>query len=135
MKHKSKVLWMSLLVCALALTGVAFCTSAEYLSATSALPHRVTVNGVAERQGWLGISGYAKGAKTPAFQEIRYVSRGSIRESFTMTTALEGGTFEVALWDGKVTSNSCTTKNCQWCARNGYHMSGMRSYTYGTVSR
>lgn len=125
---KTIVLWGALALSALAAGAV----STEFLSSFSSRERVVTVTGVADRPGWLGISAYPKGGA--AFSLVRYVPKGNVREKFSLPRQYQDATYEVALWDSRVNRSVCKTR-CTWCKANGFHMEGMRGYASGTVGR
>lgn len=113
-------------------SAVALAASSEFLSSFSSADRVITVTGVADRPGWLGISAYPK--RGASFSQVRYVAKGNLREKFTLPRQYQDGTYEVALWDRRVNRAVCKT-SCNWCKLNGFHMEGMRGYGSGTVGR
>lgn len=105
----------------------------EFLTSHSDSATSVTVNGTAEKDGWLGMSAYTADGRGKPYSTVVYVRKGTWTERLSLARSYAGGTYEVALWESKVPKSSCKTPGCKWCPVNGFHMDGLRSYTYGKV--
>ena len=119
---------------AVALVTGALAVSSEAIYASAGRDRTVHVTGTLERGAWLGLSAYPK--QGAGYHSVRQVGGGQLREDFYLSGRYAGGTFEVAVWERKVSRSSCKTKGgCSWCHLNGFHMEGMRSYSSGVVGR
>ena len=120
---------------ALLLVAGAGAASKETITSKSESATSVTVVGSTERGGWLGLSAYPAGGTGKSYHTVIFVRQGSWQERLSLGSSFAGGTYEVALWEQKVPRSSCRTAGCKWCPVNGYHMDGLRSYSYGKVGR
>lgn len=116
----------------LVITG-AVAAGREFLTSRSESATSVTVNGTTERDGWLGLSAYTADQRGKPYHTVIYVRKGSWTERLSLSKIYAGGTYEVALWESKVPKSSCKLAGCKYCPVNGFHMDGMRSYSYGKV--
>lgn len=92
---------------------------------------QLSVYGKADHPMWLGVSFYSKAGK-PEHQLVP-LSKGRFRKNFTIDPRLQGGSYEVALWDAKVTRDFCQVRRCQYCPTYGYHLSGMAASGSGAL--
>lgn len=122
-------LFILMLAC---LSAAGWAAGKEYLNARAG-SEGISVTGVADHNGWLGVSVYSPNSKVKAFHMVRYVHQGTLAEVFPVSREYLNGSFEVALWEKRVPQSSCGSSPCSWCKVNGFHMNGMRSYTSGTV--
>jgi hypothetical protein len=107
----------------------------ESLVGRSDSPTSVTAYATTEKPGYLGFSAYPANTTGKAYHTIIPVKAGSWQERLSLSSSFAGGTYELALWDRQVSRAQCRTSGCKWCPVNGYHMDGLRSYTYGKVGR
>lgn len=133
-----------------ALLAVAFLPSASHAAPASAWridvraaierdAYVLTVTGVAPAGGaWLGRSAYAYGIRDKATEGVHEVVSvlGDFRHVFTIPVSrVRGGSYEVALWSGRVMAAQCTIPRDTWCKRNGYHLTGLLAYRGGWFPR
>lgn len=99
----------------------------------------ITVSGTAPASGaWLGRSIYAYGIRNKASDGHHDAIRVASAFVHTWTVpiaAVNGGSYEVALWASRVPSAQCRISNDPWCKRNGFHLAGMITYRGGWLPR
>ena len=82
-------------------------------------PTRIVVSGEATGNFYLGRSLYPKGitnALREGAHETVAIAKGPIQESWEISTAMQGGTYEVALWKRKVDKSKCLAPGgCSVC--------------------
>lgn len=97
----------------------------------------ITASGLASTKSiWLGCSMYPRGVRNAVIQGNHngvLVSSG-FSHSWVVPAGFEGGTYEVALWADRVLRKDCKLRFDPWCARNGYHMTGLLQYRGGKLS-
>lgn len=85
------------------------------------------------RSVWLGCSMYRKGVKNAAAEGLHnaVLVSSTFTYSWRVPSSFEGGTFEAALWGDRVLRNQCRIVKDPWCARNGFHLTGLITYKSG----
>ena len=100
----------------LTLPGLVWAANAVDLLQTHASSSRtINVGGQIDREGWLGFSVYSSDSKIAPYQHLRKVRPGSLKEALYLEPSYAGGSYEVAIWDQKVSRSQCKVRDCKWC--------------------
>lgn len=90
----------------------------------------VSIDGARNGQ-WLGVTIYPPSGNNPQ-NRIFPLKEGSTSAEVELPSAIMGGTYEVAVWDRKISKEQCLPTDTI-CQQMGYRFEGLDTYMWGRI--
>lgn len=99
------------------------------------IPTKLKIEGRAEQIFWIGISFYPFGVKdglTEGLHLYSEVNVGKFSETIEIDKKFYGGSYEIAFWGKKLTSEDCKNDDCKyWIKKRGFYFDQLNFYKTG----